>query len=107
MTVHAFLFQHDDQRIYTASADGEIKVHEIREQSLNCVYVSENVRSPTGSSVSLRGVKSLVVKDDRLFCGDDGVNIKVLDWRKGRELSLNSVYIYKLSSLNGSSYLEV
>ena len=79
-----FFLQHDEQRIYTATADGEIKIHEIRDQSLSCVYVSENVRSLTGGSVHLRGVKSVVVKGDRLFCGDDGVNIKVLDWKKGR-----------------------
>ena len=85
-TLRLILFsaQHDRQRIYTASADGEIKIHEIRDQSLNCVYVSENVRSLTGQAVSLRGVKSLVVKGDNLFCGDDGVNIKILDWKKGK-----------------------
>ena len=48
------------------------------------MYVSENVRSLTGQAVSLRGVKSLAVKGDNLFCGDDGVNIKVLDWKKGK-----------------------
>ena len=86
-SVHNFLFtQHDNQRIYTASTDNVIKIHEIREQSLKCVYVSENVRSLAGQPVSLRRVKSLAVKGDVLFCGDDGVNIKVLDWKKGKKL---------------------
>lgn len=54
-------------------------------------------------------MKALVVKGNSLFCGDDGVNIKVFDWRKGTELSLNSVYtcIYKVWILEGSSYFEV
>ena len=47
------------------------------------MFVSENVRSLNGGPVSLRGVKALSVKGDSVFCGDDGVNIKALHWRKG------------------------
>ena len=48
------------------------------------MFISENVRSLNGGPVSLRGVKALSVKGDSLFCGDDGVNIKALHWRKGK-----------------------
>ena len=97
----SFILQHDGKRIYTASADGEIKIHEIREHSLNCVYVSENVRSLTGHTVSLRGIKALVVKGDQLFCGDDGVNIKILDWKKGtpKFAFIRESYLQKLSQI--------
>lgn len=67
----------------TASEDGVVKVHEIREQSLSCVFVSENVKKTDGSQISLRAIRDIEVQDSKVFYGDDRENLKVLDWKTG------------------------
>jgi len=52
---------------------------------LHCVFVSENVRDLSGHSLHMRPVRVLTGQGDKLFYGDDGVNIKVLTWKKGNE----------------------
>lgn len=70
--------------IFTSCADdGEIKLFERRDHSLHCIFVSENVRDTAGHTLHMRPVKSLSAKGDHLFYGDDGVNVKVLQWKKG------------------------
>ncbi|XP_052819412.1 uncharacterized protein LOC128245328 [Mya arenaria] len=70
--------------IFTSSGvDSEIKGFEVRDRSLHCVYVSENTRDISGHTVTMRQVRALAVKGDNLVYGDDGVNVKILNWRKG------------------------
>ncbi|XP_064611790.1 WD repeat-containing protein wdr-5.1-like [Liolophura sinensis] len=69
--------------LYTASEDGVVKVHEVREQSLSCVFVSENVHKADGSHLSLRTIRDIEVRDNKVFYGDDRENLKVLDWKTG------------------------
>lgn len=81
------IFQVSGSYITTSSGvEGEIKVFEVRDRSLHCVYVSENVRDMSGHPLHLRHVRSLCVRGDNLYYGDDGVNVKILTWKQGKGL---------------------
>ncbi|KAL3861933.1 hypothetical protein ACJMK2_007944 [Sinanodonta woodiana] len=69
--------------VTTSTSFGEIKVHEIRDQSLICLFASENLQSSSGRHLTPRYIRSLAATKDYIFYGDDGINIKVLDWKKG------------------------
>lgn len=71
-------------RLYTSCAvDGELKVFEVRDSKIHCIYASENIQNISRKPVSLRHIRSLAVKGDSLIFGDDGVNLKILAWKKG------------------------
>ncbi|XP_041377384.1 F-box/WD repeat-containing protein 7-like [Gigantopelta aegis] len=70
-------------QVFSSSADGVVKVHVARDWKLSCVFVSENVKSVSGSSLTPRNIHSFDVSDQKIFFGDDAINIKVLDWKKG------------------------
>ena len=72
--------------VVSADADGLIMVHEIRDGSLVRVFVSEDVKMSGSGKVNQRTVRSLAVNGQRVIFGDDAVNIKFLDWRKGEAL---------------------
>lgn len=67
----------------SCAVEGEIKVFEIRDLKLHCIFVSENVKDLSGHLLHMRHVRCLAVKGDNLFYGDDGVNLKVLAWKTG------------------------
>ena len=69
--------------IFTSSADGLINVYEIRDHSLCTVFVSENIKMSNGMQPACRPVLCLQPTNDAIFYGDDGLNIKVLDWKTG------------------------
>ncbi|XP_052285925.1 WD repeat-containing protein 5 homolog isoform X3 [Dreissena polymorpha] len=62
---------------------GEIKVFEVRDRKLHCVFVSENMKDAAGHAVPMRHVRSLLGSGDNLYYGDDGVNVKIMSWRQG------------------------
>ncbi|XP_060594537.1 uncharacterized WD repeat-containing protein alr2800-like, partial [Ruditapes philippinarum] len=73
-----------ENRIYTSCAvDGEIKVFEVRDNKLHCLFASENLYNMTGGAVIMRHVRALGVSTSHIFYGDDGVNLKLLTWKKG------------------------
>ncbi|XP_045162795.2 uncharacterized protein LOC123527419 isoform X3 [Mercenaria mercenaria] len=73
-----------DGRIYTSCAvDGEIKVFEVRDNKLHCIYASETLHNIAGDSLTMRHVRSLSVRGENIYYGDDGVNLKSLIWKKG------------------------
>ncbi|KAH3818046.1 hypothetical protein DPMN_119634 [Dreissena polymorpha] len=50
---------------------GEIKVFEVRDRKLHCVFVSENMKDAAGHAVPMRQVRSLLGRGDNLYYGDD------------------------------------
>ena len=92
------LFQMEGDLLCSSSVDGVIKVLELRDTSLHPVFVSESVKlkgSPR-ATIRWRPVKSMAVAKNMIYCGDEGMNIKVLDWKQG-EFSSNS----KLTAFSG------
>ncbi len=78
-------FQVKDHFVYSCSADGVIKVFELRDTSMHTVFVSENVKlegSPR-AAVIWRNIRSLAVANQMLYFGDEGMNVKVLNWKDG------------------------
>ncbi|PIK59563.1 putative pre-mRNA-splicing factor PRP46-like, partial [Apostichopus japonicus] len=73
-----------EDKITTASADGMIKVWELRETKLHPIFVSENVKPelPRMKLIS-RKIHTVVEKENVIYYGDNGLNVKVLDWRRG------------------------
>ncbi|KAK3587313.1 hypothetical protein CHS0354_011297 [Potamilus streckersoni] len=69
--------------VATSTSSGEIKVHEIRDRSLICLFASENLQNTSGRLLTPRYIRSLAATKDYIFYGDDGINIKVLNWKKG------------------------
>ncbi|KAL5014734.1 hypothetical protein ScPMuIL_009004 [Solemya velum] len=72
-----------DQRIYSASSDGVLKVFEIRDRDLACLFVSEDLHTKSRTPVTQRCIRSMAVSGDVVYFGDDGINIKALNWKKG------------------------
>lgn len=72
-------------KIVTASADGMIKLWELRDNSLHPIFVSENVKPLTSRmNLIVRKIHTTALKDSKIYFGDDGQNVKVLDWREGK-----------------------
>jgi len=73
--------------LLSGGQDGIIKLFALEEETFNlrCLFVSENVKADPDTSVHNRPVYSIAIgASDLLFYGDDGCNIKAIDWRKGR-----------------------
>ncbi|XP_038074816.1 WD repeat-containing protein wdr-5.2-like [Patiria miniata] len=69
--------------VYTASSDGIIKLWQLRDNSLHPTFVSENISSTSSSHLlARRHVRSLAVHGETIYYGDDGLNVKALDWKK-------------------------
>lgn len=73
----------NDICLYAASVEGLIKVYEIRDKHFICVFESGNVRSTDGSYLCCRGIRGMAVRDDVIYYGDDGTNVKALSWKSG------------------------
>ncbi|XP_062581129.1 F-box/WD repeat-containing protein 7-like isoform X2 [Saccostrea cucullata] len=87
-SLHAFedsvsALQVNDICLYAASVEGLIKVYEIRDKHFICVFESGNVRSTDGSYLCCRGIRGMAVRDDVIYYGDDGTNVKALSWKSG------------------------
>ncbi len=98
--------------VATSSADGMIKVYQARDCRLCPVFESENVKSTSGVRLSWRHIRSLEMANHIVYYGDDGMNIKALDWKLGRnsedldamEKKLPSnIQTYSSPSLSGPS----
>lgn len=74
------IFQVENNYVYTCSASGLLCVYELRGESLHLVYESENVRIESGAECIQRSIHSMAVSRQKLYYGDDGMNVKVLDW---------------------------
>eukprot|EP00088_Acartia_fossae_P005743 TRINITY_DN12591_c0_g1_i5.p1 TRINITY_DN12591_c0_g1~~TRINITY_DN12591_c0_g1_i5.p1 ORF type:complete len:265 (+),score=35.89 TRINITY_DN12591_c0_g1_i5:65-796(+) len=68
----------------SGSADGIIKVFQVLEDKLRCLYVSENVcLVSTDTSLHTRPLSSLHITESGIvYYGDTGHNMKMLDWKK-------------------------
>ncbi|KAK7093335.1 hypothetical protein V1264_007110 [Littorina saxatilis] len=70
--------------VISSGADGLVMVHEVRARSLMRVFVSEDVKLTSGSGkVHQRMIRSLAAAGHTVVLGDDAINIKLLDWKKG------------------------
>jgi len=75
----------DVPSLLSGGQDGIIKLFAFEEETLRCLFVSENVKADPDTSVHNRPVYSITIgASDSLYYGDDGCNIKAIDWRKGR-----------------------
>ncbi|ESO99514.1 hypothetical protein LOTGIDRAFT_231111 [Lottia gigantea] len=63
--------------VYSSSEDGIIKVYEIRERKLCCLFESDNL------DLINRYIRCIISCNNILYYGDDGINIKAVNWKKG------------------------
>ncbi|XP_033641814.1 mitochondrial division protein 1-like [Asterias rubens] len=70
--------------VYTSSSDGIIKLWQLRDKSLHATFVSENISSKSSTHLLMRRhIRSLAVSGETIYYGDDGLNVKALDWKRG------------------------
>ena len=80
--------------VASGSTDGIINVYELRDAKLHLMFESENIKLDTSSSAGhgtlvCRQIRSLILQNPNVYYGDEGMNIKALDWKKGEfELQL-------------------
>ncbi len=77
--------------VASGSTDGLINVYELRDAKLHLMFESENVKldksSCTGpGNLICRQIRSLILKNPNIYYGDEGMNIKALNWKKGEVL---------------------
>eukprot|EP00057_Strongylocentrotus_purpuratus_P031747 XP_785533.3 PREDICTED: probable E3 ubiquitin ligase complex SCF subunit sconB [Strongylocentrotus purpuratus] len=77
------------RQVVTASNDGVIKLWELRDRSLHVIFESENIRSQSGTLVQ-RPIMSLGLSKSDIYYGDEGTNVKVLDWKRGNVRKLRN-----------------
>lgn len=58
-------------------------MYEVKGQQLHCVFESEGVRSTDGSTLCCRGVRGMTIRNGLVYYGDDGPNVKALNWKSG------------------------
>ena len=69
--------------MFAASMDGVIKVFDVKDKQLHCVFTSDGIRSADGSPLCSRGVRGMAVNEGVVYYGDDGANVKALTWSSG------------------------
>ncbi|XP_060071308.1 uncharacterized protein LOC132551211 [Ylistrum balloti] len=77
-------------RVYCCSEEGLIKVFDIKDGCLSCLFASENVKPAPGCNLTERPIRGLTVAEDTVYYGDEGTNIKVLSWKKGEVSKLKN-----------------
>ena len=75
--------QVDGNLVVTSSSDGMIKLWELRDKSLHTIYVSEKVTSQGSSKPTARREITSLAYKNYIYYGDDGLNVKALNWKKG------------------------
>lgn len=73
----------EDDHIYTSSSEGVLKVHQWRKKKLVCLYKSEELRMADMRLISQRNIRHIGVFNQIIYYGDDGINIKAVNWKKG------------------------
>eukprot|EP00092_Neocalanus_flemingeri_P044047 GFUD01048708.1.p1 GENE.GFUD01048708.1~~GFUD01048708.1.p1 ORF type:complete len:615 (+),score=153.97 GFUD01048708.1:56-1900(+) len=77
--------QGEQPALLSGGEDGIIKLFSLEEDTLRCLFVSENVKADPDTSVHNRPVYSITIgASGSLYYGDDGCNIKAVDWKRGR-----------------------
>lgn len=71
-------------QICSGSVDGIVKIWLLRDNSLTVIYTLDPSIDITNPRNSLRHLKSLCSKDGNIFMGDEGLNLKVLNWKRGQ-----------------------
>ena len=71
--------------VYTASYDGNVQVFQLPpgESKLRTMYRSESKRHRFGGGIVERPILSMNVFRSTLYFGDDGVNVKAVNWKDG------------------------
>lgn len=72
-----------ETHVFVSSLDGIIKVYEVNGQQLQCVFESEGTRSTDGSALCCRGIRGMTISNGLVYYGDDGPNVKALNWKSG------------------------
>lgn len=73
-----------DNHVYTASYDGDAQVFQVTsERALRRLFRCETRRHRFGGNLIERPILSLNVDRCTLYIGDDGVNVKALNWKDG------------------------
>eukprot|EP00105_Crassostrea_gigas_P022782 XP_011442426.1 PREDICTED: F-box/WD repeat-containing protein pof1-like [Crassostrea gigas] len=72
-----------ETHVFVSSLDGIIKVYEVNSQQLQCVFESEGTRSTDGSALCCRGIRGMTISNGLVYYGDDGPNVKALNWKSG------------------------
>ncbi|XP_078696146.1 uncharacterized protein LOC144924621 isoform X2 [Branchiostoma floridae x Branchiostoma belcheri] len=75
--------QVEGTHVVSVCEEGVVKVWEIRDQNLHVVYVNESVKCDPPGPLKARPILSLAYANNKIYYGDDGTNIKVLDWKSG------------------------
>lgn len=72
--------------VASAGRDGLVKLYSLVEDKLICNFVSENLTTASPeTSIHLRSIYSVQILDNGwIYYGDDGSNIKAIDWRNGK-----------------------
>uniref|UniRef100_A0A8W8MIA8 F-box/WD repeat-containing protein 7 n=1 Tax=Magallana gigas TaxID=29159 RepID=A0A8W8MIA8_MAGGI len=73
-----------ETHVFVSSLDGIIKVYEVNSQQLQCVFESEGTRSTDGSALCCRGIRGMTISNGLVYYGDDGPNVKALNWKSVR-----------------------
>ena len=87
MSVYNTLFlylQYNGEHIFSASGDGYIRVFKLRDRELHLMHVAETIRTKEGDLIeTFKPIRSMAVVQNKVYFGDEGCNIKVLDWKHG------------------------
>ncbi|XP_076336758.1 uncharacterized protein LOC143239507 isoform X1 [Tachypleus tridentatus] len=74
----------DSNQVFTTSVDGVVKVWTVRLGQFQLLYALKE-QSSRGLPQPLRcSMKTVLSHLDKIYLGNDGANIKILDWKNGR-----------------------
>ncbi|XP_070560370.1 uncharacterized protein [Ptychodera flava] len=71
----------DELYIVTGFEDGMVKVWRIRNQQLSLLFVADDIKSSSSQVITLRRIQCLAAFQDTIYYGDNGVNVKALQWK--------------------------
>lgn len=75
--------QMDGECIYSGSESGHFCIHALTSEGIQALYCSEGIKELSEPHRVFRPVLSLAAQGQVLYLGDEGMNVKMFNWKKG------------------------
>uniref|UniRef100_T1IJC2 Uncharacterized protein n=1 Tax=Strigamia maritima TaxID=126957 RepID=T1IJC2_STRMM len=72
-----------DKRVFASSSEGFISVWELQEEELLLLFSSEKLLLNETPPAVPRKIRSIELINGLIYYGDDGINVKMLNWENG------------------------
>ena len=88
------MFQRNGNAISVGSKDGILQLYSFKDSKLHLSFESENIQLLSGGPAECDEVKALINWNEKIYYSDNGVNLKLLEWKTGRT-HFKNVFVFQ------------